>query len=189
MMNEPEVVKDWVRNLMGAPFEIDEAPASRLRLREQAMWLVRCRDLVYHRQVGSLEAAWKHKDGTIWLETAEIADMIELVEREYGEKGIHIMPDAEKGVAPKEGIPDEVAKFPKVVDMLKASETVVARSSKATGVHLEILYDGGSGVTTFRIGARIDSPPKEPEALRRQIADTAMVLRDVYNEVRPIVWP
>jgi len=188
-MNEIGTVKDWMHSLMGAPFEIGEVRGSRLRLRQQAEWFVWCSDLAYARQVGPLEAAWKHKDGTIWLETAEIADMIELVEREYGEKGIHVMPDAEKGVAPSGGIPDEVAKFPKVVDMLKASETGVAERSKRTGVHMEILYDGGSGVTTFRIGARIDSPSTEAEALRRQIAYTAKVLKDTYNEVRHVIWP
>lgn len=189
MTNESEIVRDWIHILMGAPYVIAKVPPSRLKLQLEAEWLVWCGDIFYARQVGPLDAAWKHKDGTIWLETAEIADMIELVEREYGEKGSEVMPDAEKGVAPKEGIPDEVAKFPKVVDMLKASETIVAERSKRTGVHLEILYDGGSGVTTFRIGARIDSPSSEEEGLRRKIADTAMVLKDAYDEVRKIVWP
>ena len=188
-MNELEIVRMWVGSLTGAPFVTGEVRGSRLRLLQQAQWFVWCDDIAYARQVGTLYAAWKHKYGTVWLETSDIADMIELVEREYGEKGSEAMPDAEKGVAPKEGMPDEVAKFPKVVEMLKASEAVVADRSKRTGVHMELLWDGGSGVTTFRIGARIDSPSTEEGTLRRQIADTAKILKDAYGEVRQIVWP
>ena len=74
-------------------------------------------------------------------------------------------------------------------DKVEARERIIAERSKMTGVHMEVLYEGGPGVSTFRIDARIDPPATDAEALRHQIADTSMVLRDAYNEVRKIIWP
>lgn len=94
------------------------------------------------------------------------------------------MPDVKRGVTPSGQIPDEVARFPNVVSTLKTCESKVVGVSKKTGVHLEILYDGGAGVTTFRIGTKIDSPSSDAEALKHQIANTASALREAYDETR-----
>ncbi len=50
-------------------------------------------------------------------------------------------------------------------------------------------YNGGAGVTTFRIGAQIVSPPSDKEALRLRFLTTAAALKEAYNEVARIVWP
>jgi hypothetical protein len=73
--------------------------------------------------------------------------------------------------------------------MLKQCERRVSEISDKSGIPLKILYDGGAGVTTFRIGAKIVSPPSDEEALRLRFLMTAVVLKEAYNAVADVVWP
>ena len=69
---------------------------------------------------------------------------------------------------------------------MKDCEVKLAEASRKTGVPLRALYDGGTGVTTLRIGARIDSPGTDEDTLRRQITTTAKALREAYEEVTSV---
>ena len=188
MNSESGVVRDVLNSISTIRFRIDEPGEDRLHLKRQAVWFVWSTEIKNPRAVGPLKAAWKDRDGSVWLETAEIDDMMSLVEREYGQKGIHVMPDAERGVAPSGRIPDEVAEFPRVVSILEECERRLAEISKKTEIPMKILYDGGAGVTTFRIGAKMVSPPKEAEALQARIVETAKALKDAHKEVTDVVW-
>lgn len=68
--------------------------------------------------------------------------MMSLVEREYGEKGIRVMPDPKRRLTSDGGIPVEVSKFPRVVNMLKSCEKKVAEMSEKSGLPMKILFDG-----------------------------------------------
>lgn len=188
MNSEGEVVRDVLNSISTIKFRIDEPGEDRLRLRQLAIWFVWSTEIKNLRAVGPLKAAWKDRDGSIWLETSEIDDMMSLVEREYGEKGIHEMPEVERGVAPTGRLPAEVAKFPRVVSILEECEKRVAALSEKAGIPMKILYDGGAGVTTFRIGAKMVSPPREAQALRERMVKTVKVLREAYKEVGSVVW-
>jgi hypothetical protein len=183
------VVRDIMNSISTVEFRIDQPGENRLLLRQRAVWFVWSTDIKNPRVIGPLKAAWKDRDGGIWLETSKIVDMISLVEREYGEKGIHVMPDAKQGAAPSEGIPAEVEKFPRVVSLLEACEKRVSDMSEESGIPLKVLFDGGEGVTTFRIGAKIESPPTDTEALKLKILMVASVLKEAYKAVLDIVWP
>lgn len=180
-MNEIEVVRDVLSETTGAPFRIDSVRENRLLLKNQADWLVWCGDFAYVERTRPLKAAWKNKDGHVWLETSEIADMIALVQRYYGEKGVGTMPEVKPGV-PTGGFPEEVMGYPQVVDTLRRYQDTVSRVSKEHGVELKLLYDGGVGVTTVRIGARMDDN-ENPEALKGSIKRVASALREAYDEV------
>lgn len=183
MTSEIDVVIDAVSSITKAPFKEREIGESRLLLRGQALWFVWCDDFSYIKEVRPLRGAWKSKDGSIWLETAEVADMIALVEREYGEKEARRMSDIEPGVAPSGKMPDEIAGYPRIVHLLKKCQREVVEMSKKAGIQMKVLYDGGTGVTTLRIGARIDSPSDDEETLRQQIIATARVLKEAYDAV------
>jgi hypothetical protein len=99
------------------------------------------------------------------------------------------MPDAERGTAPSDLIPAEVVKFPRVVSMLKSCKKRVTEMSEKSGIPLKVLYDGGDGVTDFRIGAKIESPPADVEALKLKMIMVAMVLKETYKAVQAIIWP
>lgn len=151
MISDVENVRNVLSSFTKAPFRVTDPESDRLRLRENATWEVACLDLAYAEQTAHLDKAWKDKDGLIWFETTDIADMIGLVEREYGEKGVTRMPDAEVGVPPPQTVPKEVAGFPRVVRVLERYEKIVADINKMRGVSLRLLYDGGAGLTTVRI--------------------------------------
>lgn len=187
-MPEKELVRDLVALITGVSFRVERPQENRLRLRQQAEWLVWGSSIKHAFSVRALTGAWKDRGGSLWLETSKIDDMTSLVERKYSEEGVRDLPDTTRGIAPTGKIPDEVVRFPKVVDILKECERKVAEVSTTTGVHLEILYDGGAGLTTFRIGARIDSPTSDAETLRRQITEAAEALKQAYNQVRKVVW-
>jgi len=183
MTNEIEVVRETISSVTGAPFRVDEIRENRLLLKKQAVWFVWCGDFAYADEVDSLKAAWKNRAGDIWLETSEIADMIALVEREYGEKGTARMPDLEPGIPPSGEIPEEVVGYPRVVSVLKECQRKLAELMKKTGVELKPLYDGGVGVTTLRIGARVGPGGVDSETLQRQVMATAEVLKNAYDLV------
>jgi hypothetical protein len=183
MKQQGEVVRDILNSISTIEFRTDQPGENRLLLRQRAVWFVWSTDIKNPRVIGPLKAAWKDRDGGIWLETSKIDDMMSLVEREYGEKGIHVMPDAERGAAPSEGIPAEVAKFPRVVSTLEACEKRVADMSEESGIPMKILFDGGAGVTTFRIGAKIETPPAGEEGLKLKIVMVAAVLKQAYKAV------
>lgn len=183
-----EIVRDVLSSIGTIKFRIDEPGENRLLLRQRAAWFVWSTDIKNPRAIGPLKGAWMDNDGSVWLETSKVDDMMSLVEREYGEKGVHVMPDAARGAAPSGDSPDEVSKFPWVVEMLKECEKRVAEISAESGVPLKVLYDGGAGVTTFRIGAKMVSPPSEVQALRERILATARVLKEAYRAVSDVVW-
>lgn len=187
MTAESEVVRDLLSSITGVPFRIDEPKENRLLLRKRAVWFVWATSITHSRLIGPLKAAWKDADGSIWLETSKIADMVELVERRYGQASLVRMPDGTPGVAPSGMLPDEVANFPQVVKLLKECERIVAEISEKTGMQVKVLYDGGEGVTTFRIGARIDTPGSDEEALRQRVVATAKLLKEAYVDVRELM--
>jgi hypothetical protein len=189
MNPESDLVRDVLNSICTIEFRTDEPGEDRLLLRQRAKWFVWSTAFKTPRVIGPLKAAWKDSDGNIWLETKEVDDMMSLVEDLYGEKGIHGMPDAERGIAPSGEIPDEVYNFLRVVSILKDCESRIAEISAKSGVPLKILYDGGAGVTTFRIGAQVVSPPSDKEALRLRFLMVASVLKEAYKEVACIVWP
>ena len=188
MISESDAVRDMMNSISTIRFTVAEPKETRLRLEQQAAWLVLSMDRKEPRNIGPLKAIWKDREGAIWLETVEIDDMMSLVEREYGEKGVHRFPYVERGVAPRGDLPDEVAKFPRVVTMLKECEERVAEISERTGVRLKIIYDGGTGVATFRIGAKIADAPTDMSILRQVILPIAQVLREAHNVVVKVVW-
>jgi hypothetical protein len=169
-------------------FTVADPGKNRLLLGQKAQWVLWSTDLKEPHNIGPLKAIWKDKGGAIWLETAKIDDMMSLVEREYGEKGVHEFPYIEEGKAPSGDFPDEIAKFPRVVTMLKECEKRVAEISERTGVRLKIIYDGGTGVTTFRIGAKITDAPTDMFILRQVILPIAQVLREAHDAVVRVVW-
>ncbi len=187
MTSESSVISDLLGHITGAPFAIDDPQENRLLLGKQALWFIWCSDMAYSYETRALKAAWKGRDGRIWLETSKIADMIELVERRYGQASLVRMPDGKPGVAPSGRLPDEVTNFPGIVNLLKDCEKKVAEVSEKTGIEAKVLYDGGEGVTTFRIGAKIESPSADEEVLRRQIITTAKVLKEAYDSVLQIM--
>ena len=182
-MDETQTVQELLSSTTGAPFRVDRIRENRLLLRKNAVWFVWCGDFAYAVRTKSLKAAWKDKEGGIWLESSEVADMIALVEHIYGERGIHTMPDLQAGIPPSGELPEEVLTYPNVVKLLRAYEDVVAEAAKAYNVELKLLYDGGTGVTTVRIGARIASPVPDEGRLWKQIVKTAAVLKEVYRDV------
>jgi len=182
-MTNAENVRDVLASITNAPFRITEPGPSRLLLRQNSVWFVANLDLAYLDRTAHLDRAWEDKRGVIWLETSEVADMITLVEREYGEKGAASMPDAKPGIAPTGEIPEEVMGYPRVVMLLRTYESIVTRLSKKHGIELKMLYDGGVGVTTVRIGARMNSVSDEKEDLRQRIMAIARVLKEAYNAV------
>lgn len=182
-MTDVAEIRDMLASITGAPFRIAEPGPSRLLLKKNSVWFVANLDLAYVGKSAHLDRAWGDRAGAIWLETAEVADMIELVEREYGEKGAAKMPDVKPGVAPTGGIPEEVMAYPRIVKLLYTYDGILARLSEEHGVELKTLYDGGVGVTTVRIGARLSSVEGEKETLREQVTSAAKVLKEAYDAV------
>ncbi|MDG7009038.1 MAG: hypothetical protein JRN06_12570 [Nitrososphaerota archaeon] len=188
MTSESESIRDILNSITTIKFTIDQPGSNRLLLGQQAVWLVQSPDRKDPRNIGPLKAVWKDRGGAIWLETSKIDDVMSLVEREYGEKGVHRFPYIERGVAPSGDFPDEIAKFPRVVTMLKECEKRVAEISERTGVKLRIIYDGGTGVTTFRIGAKIADAPTDMNILRQVILPISQVLKEGHDAVVKVVW-
>jgi hypothetical protein len=181
MTTDAKVIVDQLSAVTGAPFVVAEPGRSRLVLQRKAKWFVSFADLAYVEQTRYLSAAWGDDHGAIWLESSEIADMIALVEREYGEKGAASMPDVKPGIPPPDRTPKEVIGFPRVVKLLRVYDEIVARLSKEHGVELRMLYDGGVGVTTVRIGAKIGSPSSDLQTLTQQTGSTAKALKEAYD--------
>jgi hypothetical protein len=189
MSSLAEVVQDVLNKHSTVAFVADHPRENRLVLKQHALWFVSAASLKEPRVVGPMRAAWEDRDGGIWLETSEIDDMMSLVEREYGEKGVHEMLSAGTHPPPTGDLPVEVTRFSAVVNMLRSCERKVAQISEKSGVPLKILYDGGEELGTFRIGAKIGFPPADQEALKLKMVMAASVLKEAHNEVVDIVWP
>jgi hypothetical protein len=189
MSSEAEVVRNILNRQSTIEFRITRPGDNRLLLQQHAMWFVWSTDFKEPRVIGPLKAAWRDKDGDIWLESSKIDDMMSLVEREYGEKGVHEMLSAEPHPPPTGDLPVEVTRFSAVVNMLRSCEKKVAQMSEKSGVPLKILYDGGEELGTFRIGAKIGFPPADQEALKLKMVMAASVLKEAHNEIIDIVWP
>jgi hypothetical protein len=174
-------VRDILASVTGAPFRITEPRPNRLLLRQNSVWFVANLDIAYLDKSAHLDRAWQDKQGAVWLETSKVADMVALVEHAYGERGAASMPDVKPGIPPTRGIPKEVKGYPRVIRLLRAYDVTLARLSKEYGVELRTFYDGGVGVTTVRIGAKIESPSSDVETLRQQIAATEKVLKEAYR--------
>ena len=182
-MTSAEKVRDVLTSITGAPFSITEPGPHRLLLRQNSVWFVANLDLAYLDRTAYLDRAWEDRQGALWLETSEIADMIALVEREYGEKGAAEMPDVKPGVTPSGGIPDEVTGYPRVVSLLREYDRIATEVGTRNGVELKLLYDGGVGVTTVRIGGRVPAVPSSGEAMKETVESVAKALREAYERV------
>ena len=189
MNSEAEVIRDVLNRHSTIEFRVDQPGENRLLLKQRAEWFVWSTDFKEPRIIGPLKAAWGDKDGSIWLETSEIDDMMSLVEREYWEKGVHRMLSAEPHPPPTGDLPVEILKFPAVVNMLRSCEKRMAEMSGKSGVALKILYDGDEELGTFRIGAKIESPPANQEALKLKMIMVASVLKEAHKEIVNMVWP
>ena len=189
MSQESGVVRDILNSNTTIVFRIEEPGKDRLLLKQHARWFVRSGAFKRTPVIGDLRGVWEDHDGGVWLETSDIDDMASIVEREYGEKGIHRLFGIEITVPPTGRRPIEVAIFPVVVKMLEDCEKRVAEMSAKAGVPMEILYDGGTEYSTFRIGAKIESPPADREALKLKILMAAALLKEAHKEVVGIVWP
>jgi hypothetical protein len=188
-LSESAHVRDMLNSISTIEFRIDQPGENRLLLKQRAVWFVWATSFKEPRVIGPLKAAWRDKEGGIWLETSKIDDMMSLVEREYGEKGVHRMLSSEPHPPPTGDLPVEVAKFPAVVSKLKSCEKRMTEMSEKSGVPFKILYDGGEELGTFRIGAKIESPPADQEALKLKMIMAASVLKEAHKEVVDIVWP
>ncbi|MCL4355220.1 MAG: hypothetical protein JRN56_02505 [Nitrososphaerota archaeon] len=186
--DDGRAIRDLMNSVSTVRFTVSGPGKNRLLLGQRARWIVWSTELKEPHNVGPLRAIWKDKEGAMWLETTKIDDMMSLVEREYGEKGVARFPYIEPGIAPSGEFPEEIAKFPRVVTMLKECEKRVADISGKTGVKLEVLYDGETGVTTFRIGAMIADAPTDMNILRQAIITTARVLKEAHDAAVKMVW-
>lgn len=184
MTTDAEIVRDQLSATTGAPFVIAEPGVSRGLVRKESVWFVTFADLTHVEQTGHLSVAWKDRQGNIWFETSEIADMIALVERKYGEKGAANMPDAVGGVSAVQSIPKEVAGFPRVVNLLKQYERIVSKVGKRNGVDVRLLYDGSAGLTTVRIAVPSTSFDSYDVTETRDVVESvSRTLREAYDSV------
>jgi hypothetical protein len=183
MTSDAENVRGLLASVTCAPFEIITPGKHRLLLQREARWLVACVDLEYIEKTAHLDRAWRDKEGIIWFETAEIADMTRLVEDLYGERAAASMPDPAIGELPDQSMPREVTGFPKVVELLKKYAQVLSEVGKKSGLNLRLLYDGGSGLTTVRIAVPTSFHSYDESETREVVEQVSKVLMEAYDQV------
>ncbi len=187
MTSESDAIIDVMNSISAVKFAISEPKKTRLHLKQQASWVIQSTSRKEPPEIGPLKAVWKDKEGAIWLEIVGIDDTMSLVERDYGEEGVRRFPYIEEGKAPTGDFPEEVAEFPLVVAMLKECEKCIAEISARTSVELKMIYDGGTGTTSFRVGAVIDAPT-DMRVFRQDVLMIAQVLKEAHDAVVKVVW-
>ena len=182
MSEEAKTIQEVLQSLTGAPYRIASREEDKLFLEGGKKWFVWCDDLAYTKETNHLEAAWKDAEGVIWFQTAEIVDMIRLVENLYGEEGASRMPSPPR-MPPSRGIPTEVAGYPNVVRLLERYQDLVAKIARKTGTHLRLRYDGEPGVTSVRVCMSTSFDAFDAIATTEVVEQVVPILKEVYDEI------
>jgi hypothetical protein len=184
-VSEQELVRDTILEATGVHFEtVAPHPAFPLPL-EKLEWFMRCRNKDEITKAPYLNAAWKEKDGEIWLESLVVGDTIDWIEIAYGEEKAGESLDLDYSQFDDASFQAEFnRKFPLVLDRIKGYEKAVAEMSKEKDLHLEIRRAGSRGMLVFTVAVRVDSRRNaSSQSLAASINKCISALKEAYEGI------
>lgn len=183
--DEEELVKDTLLELTGVHFEVVEPhPAFPLPM-ESLEWFMRCRNKDETSMAPYVNAAWKEKEGRIWLESLAVGDTIDWIELAYGEERATQSLDLDYSRFADKSFQGEFERrFPIVMGRIREYENLVEGVSKRDRVRLEVRRAGSKGMLVFTIASRIDRPKGAgPASLRSALERNVSALREAYDAI------
>lgn len=183
---ERELVLETVSEATGVRFEIVAPhPAFPLPV-DRIEWFMRCRDREGIEKAPYLNAAWKEKEGTVFLESLAVGDTVDWIDLAYGEEQAGKSLDIDYSRLEDPEFREEFStRFPVVMDRIKEYEEAVAGVAKKTGTRLEIRRAGSKGILIFTIAARVKPRKGASESwLRSAITKSASALKEAYARVQ-----
>jgi hypothetical protein len=184
-VNEQELTRDTILEATGVHFEtVAPHPAFPLPL-EKLEWFMRCRNKDEITKAPYLNAAWKEKDGEIWLESLAVGDTIDWIEIAYGEERATESLDLDYSQFDDTSFQAEFnRRFPLVLGRIKEYEKTVTEISKEKGLHLQIRRTGSRGMLVFTVAARVDSRKNaSSQSLAASINKCISALKEAYEAI------
>ena len=188
-MGEVETIVRFVSDLTHSPFQVRE-PFLSYSI-GKSKWFIGCPDAYYAARAPYLTEVWADKEDNIWLESMELGNTIEWTEQLQSERLLPKLQKMDLTDFAKPEVRKEFGKtFPRVLKRLNGYESVVARVSLESGIHLEIRYDAEKTIVGFNIGAKILVKGLDLQSKLEKIRAAAEALRkacdgiDEYDDAR-----
>jgi hypothetical protein len=168
----------------GASFEIMEPrpgfPPDGLSVR----WFIMAPELEGMARTAHANAVWEDNDGNIWIESTSLGDTTDWIEEAYGEQGgINVVKMDLRNFAEETVKRSFAEKFPVIDERLRRYEAMLARVSSERGASLQIRYDGGEGIVSFYMDARIKGSGLALEQKLEKIALNVKALKEARERI------
>ena len=156
-LDESDAVRDFLTKLTGVKFEI-AGPVLGYPSPANAKWVIRYLDGSYLKKSPHLWLIWAEANDRIWLESADIATSLELVENTYGEDGLVALSKIDTETWEKPEVQEAFRKqFPTIQKWFEMCERVLSEVSLHRRIGLEMRYSVFGRIVSFRVATAIDS--------------------------------
>lgn len=185
---EKEFVRQTLLELTGVHFDdVESHPAFPLAT-QNLEWYMRCRNRDEITLSPYLNAAWKDKDGSIWLESLAIGDTIDWIELAYGDERATQSLDLDYSRLDDPEFQAEFERrYPIVLNRIRDFERIVSDVSRKHKARLEMRRAGARGMLVFTIAAKLEGPETAGQkALRSALEKNVSALREAHEAIEKV---
>jgi hypothetical protein len=189
--SEEDNLREIVSEVTGVHFEVISPPPGFPLSLKDLQWFMRCRSPEEIIKSPHVNAAWREKDGPIWLESLAIGDTIDWIELAYGEERAAESLDLDYSYFDDPPFQAEFKqRFPIVLGRIKEYSEIVSKISSKRSVHLEIRHMGARGMLVFTLAARLSNTKRlSRQALTDIVSKNVAAMKETYGELLEIWEP
>lgn len=192
---EVDAVRLAVSNFAGVKYKVREPESDFPPPRSGVKWYLTLDDWRDSKRAEYAASLWEDGTGVVWVQSAGLGDLAELVFEEYGKQSYGRFRELELDNFESPRVRDEFAKlFPDLgAYLIKCDESTRNVSSK-TGINLKMKFEGGSDNTVgehvlFWMTARLDVKGLDLLKKVERIELAVSALKEALERVGGGNWP
>jgi hypothetical protein len=183
-LNDSEVIREKLSDLMKAPFETLEPKSNHPILRfAKPVWFVTCPDGAYHTETVHAQTAWADDQGNLWLESSILAFVSEWVELDHGEEALGPFRKLEPHDLMNPQFREKLAiQFPATMRRVEKFESIVSEISSRRRAQLRMRYDSSISLIGIYLEAKIDANAMDLESKLKAVEINVRAMKEAYEE-------
>jgi hypothetical protein len=182
MLDVNEIVR-YLKVMTGKEFRMGKARDFPIP-KERIKWFLYSLGARGVRATPYIDVVWAERDETVHIETERLGNTSDTTEWMYGDKALYELVDMDLTGFEKPAVREEYAKkFPIVVNRLESYRKLAAKTSKKSGVDMELMFHGDKGLASFWLEARFGAGEIDMPLVLHDIDRSVAALKQAYYEI------